>query len=332
MAHVKAGEHEQAWRLLSPTTRSPRSTAASATTRARASATAPSSTARCRFTRSNGSWVIWRWSGRGVRSVPRRHRQARAGDRGGAERAVGRLPPRPARPRGRDSGCRAGAGRDDALRNPRLPAAARRAGGGDRPDRGALACASSAGTGSRTSTPSGARGASTPCSSRSARTCQAGRDPCPDAGRIVDAVSFLRDVAAGERPVIGRRVAVYGGGNTAMDAARVARRMGAEDALIVYRRTAPADAGARGEAADAEREGVRINWLRTITAMDGLRPEGRGDGVGRDRIPTADGAVRDPRGRYGDPRARARRRDTGFLRGVPGVEFDRDGTVRYRAR
>ena len=36
--------------------------------------------------------------------------------------------------------------------------------------------------------------------------------PSMDAGRIVDAVSFLRDVASGERPVIGRRVAVYGGG------------------------------------------------------------------------------------------------------------------------
>src|SRR6202522_3125617 len=61
--------------------------------------------------------------------------------------------------------------------------------------------------------------------------------PAKDAGRIVDAVSFLRSVASGERPVVGRRVAVYGGGNIAMDAARVARRLGANDAIIVYRRT-----------------------------------------------------------------------------------------------
>ena len=53
--------------------------------------------------------------------------------------------------------------------------------------------------------------------------------PSADATKMVDAVSFLRDVAKGERPVIGRRVAVYGGGNTAMDAARVARRLGAEE-------------------------------------------------------------------------------------------------------
>jgi NADPH-dependent glutamate synthase beta subunit-like oxidoreductase len=59
--------------------------------------------------------------------------------------------------------------------------------------------------------------------------------PAREAGRIVDAVSFLRSVASGARPVIGRRVAVYGGGNTAMDAARVARRLGADEALIVYR-------------------------------------------------------------------------------------------------
>src|SRR5215470_4842663 len=48
--------------------------------------------------------------------------------------------------------------------------------------------------------------------------------PAADAGRIVDALSFLRHIAEGEPPVIGRKVAVYGGGNTAMDAARVARR------------------------------------------------------------------------------------------------------------
>ena len=66
--------------------------------------------------------------------------------------------------------------------------------------------------------------------------------PAGDAGRIVDALSFLRSAAEGERPVIGRRVAVYGGGNTAMDAARVARRLGADDTLIVYRRTRGPDA------------------------------------------------------------------------------------------
>ena len=57
--------------------------------------------------------------------------------------------------------------------------------------------------------------------------------PAKDAGRIVDAVSFLRSVASGERPVSGRRVAVYGAGNTAMDAARVARRLGADIGVMM---------------------------------------------------------------------------------------------------
>src|SRR5579875_1912696 len=89
--------------------------------------------------------------------------------------------------------------------------------------------------------------------------------PARDAGRIIEAVPFLREVAAGDRPVIGRRVAVYGGGNTAMDAARVAKRLGAQDTMIVYRRTRERMPAHEEEAAEAEREGVRINWLRTIT-------------------------------------------------------------------
>ena len=93
--------------------------------------------------------------------------------------------------------------------------------------------------------------------------------PARDAGPIVDAVSFLRSVASGEQPVIGRRVAVYGGGNTAMDAARVARRLGAEEALIVYRRTREQMPAHEEEAEDAEREAVRINWLRTIKEFEG---------------------------------------------------------------
>src|SRR5271155_3693264 len=104
--------------------------------------------------------------------------------------------------------------------------------------------------------------------------------PARDAGTMVDAVSFLRSVASGERPAVGRHVAVYGGGNTAMDAARVARRLGAEDAVIVYRRTREQMPAHQEEAEDAEREGVRINWLRTISAFDGpeLRVEVKGLG------------------------------------------------------
>jgi NADPH-dependent glutamate synthase beta subunit-like oxidoreductase len=150
--------------------------------------------------------------------------------------------------------------------------------------------------------------------------------PARDASKIIDAVPFLRDVAAGERPVIGRRVAVYGGGNTAMDAARVARRLGAQDAMIVYRRTREQMPAHEEEAADAEQEGVRINWLRTIAAFDGpeltvevmeLDGDGRPHPTGRLETLAADTIIM----------AVGQDADTAFLRQVPDVEFKQDGTV-----
>jgi NADPH-dependent glutamate synthase beta subunit-like oxidoreductase len=151
--------------------------------------------------------------------------------------------------------------------------------------------------------------------------------PAMDAGPVVDAVEFLRGVASGERPVIGRRVAIYGGGNTALDAARTARRLGAEEALIVYRRTREQMPAHEEEAQDAEREGVRINWLRTIKAFEGeqlqvevmeLDETGFPQGTGRFETLQADSVIL----------ALGQESDTEFLRSVPGVEFERDGTVR----
>ena len=61
--------------------------------------------------------------------------------------------------------------------------------------------------------------------------------PSGDASRILDALAVLRSVDAGDPPQLGRRVLVYGGGNTALDAARTVKRLGATETLIVYRRT-----------------------------------------------------------------------------------------------
>src|ERR1700688_1264455 len=60
--------------------------------------------------------------------------------------------------------------------------------------------------------------------------------PARDAIKVLDAVSLLRGVEADAAPRLGRRVVVYGGGNTAMDDPRTVRRMGASEAMIVYRR------------------------------------------------------------------------------------------------
>src|ERR1019366_5238791 len=60
--------------------------------------------------------------------------------------------------------------------------------------------------------------------------------PAGDSARILDAVSFLHEVADENPPLLGRRVVIYGGGDTAMDAARTAQRLGATEAVVVYRR------------------------------------------------------------------------------------------------
>jgi len=92
--------------------------------------------------------------------------------------------------------------------------------------------------------------------------------PARDSGRILDAVSYLAAVEKGEEPKLGRRVAVYGGGNTAMDAARTAKRLGAEEAMIIYRRDREHMPAHEMEAIEAEAEGIKINWLRTIREID----------------------------------------------------------------
>jgi formate dehydrogenase beta subunit len=88
--------------------------------------------------------------------------------------------------------------------------------------------------------------------------------PATDATRMLDAVAMLHQVAAGERPLLGRRVVVYGGGDTAIDAARTARRLGANDTLIVYRRDRAHMPAHAFELTEALEEGIHVKWLRTI--------------------------------------------------------------------
>ena len=87
--------------------------------------------------------------------------------------------------------------------------------------------------------------------------------PAGDAARIVDAVSVLRSMEGAEKPMLGRKVVVYGGGNTAIDVARTVKRMGAEP-IIVYRRTRDKAPAHDFEIEEALQEGVMIKWLSTI--------------------------------------------------------------------
>jgi NADPH-dependent glutamate synthase beta subunit-like oxidoreductase len=92
--------------------------------------------------------------------------------------------------------------------------------------------------------------------------------PAGDARRITDAVAVLHQMAGDAKPLLGRRVVVYGGGNTAVDVARTARRLGAEESIIVYRRTRERMPAHHHEVEEALEEGVKLKWLSTIAAAE----------------------------------------------------------------
>jgi NADPH-dependent glutamate synthase beta subunit-like oxidoreductase len=92
--------------------------------------------------------------------------------------------------------------------------------------------------------------------------------PAGSASHVLDALDVLRATSEDEPLRLGRRVAVYGGGNTALDAARTARRLGADEAVVVYRRTRERMPAHDQEMREAEEEGIRFRWLSTIDEVD----------------------------------------------------------------
>lgn len=86
---------------------------------------------------------------------------------------------------------------------------------------------------------------------------------CPgeDLEGVLGGIDFLREVALGEKPDIGDKVAVVGGGNTAMDACRTALRLGAKEVYIVYRRTQAEAPAEEIEIEEAHEEGVIFRFL-----------------------------------------------------------------------
>lgn len=85
--------------------------------------------------------------------------------------------------------------------------------------------------------------------------------PGEDLKGVVNAVDFLRDVALGKHVEVGQRVAVVGGGNSAIDAARTAKRLGAEKVTILYRRSREEMPALPHEVEEAERDHVKVEIL-----------------------------------------------------------------------
>ena len=93
--------------------------------------------------------------------------------------------------------------------------------------------------------------------------------PAGGSAKVMDAVQLLADMEGEDKPMLGRRVVIYGGGNTAIDAARTAKRLGAEEAVIVYRRNRDRMPAHDSEVTEAEEEGIMMRWLSTIKHIDG---------------------------------------------------------------
>lgn len=151
--------------------------------------------------------------------------------------------------------------------------------------------------------------------------------PAQEASKILDAVSFLKEADGNSenKPLLGRRVAIYGGGNTAMDAARTAKRLGADEAMIIYRRDREHMPAHEFEADEALSEGVKIHWLSSIKNMET-------SSITVEKMQVVDGKAM-PTGEYETLEADSlilalgQEADTDFLKTIDGIVFKEDGTT-----
>lgn len=150
--------------------------------------------------------------------------------------------------------------------------------------------------------------------------------PACDSHRVLTAVNLLHGSENGTPPKLGRRVAIYGAGNTAMDAARTAMRQGAEETTIIFfsdRKHMQAEAF---EAEEALSEGIRIKWLSSIRQI--------GDGEIKVEIMALDAQGKpQPTGEFETLQedsvvlALGQQAESGFLGKLPGIAFNPDGTL-----
>ncbi len=149
--------------------------------------------------------------------------------------------------------------------------------------------------------------------------------PAGEASKILDAVAVLRSMEGEDKPLLGRKVVVYGGGNTALDVARTAKRLGASESIIVYRRTRAKMPAHDFEVEEALEEGVMMKWLSTIKRMD----EGR---IIVEKMELDEKGFPQPTGKFETLEADSivlalgQDVDLGLLNGLPGLTI-KDGVV-----
>lgn len=150
--------------------------------------------------------------------------------------------------------------------------------------------------------------------------------PAAESAKILDAVAVLRSMEGEDKPMLGRRVVVYGGGNTAIDVARTAKRLGAEEAIIVYRRTRDKMPAHDFEVEEALQEGVMMRWLSTIKQV------GDGGAITVEKMELDENGKPVPTGEFDTLEADSvvlalgQDVDLGLLNGVPDLAFV-DGVV-----
>jgi NADPH-dependent glutamate synthase beta subunit-like oxidoreductase/Pyruvate/2-oxoacid:ferredoxin oxidoreductase delta subunit len=85
--------------------------------------------------------------------------------------------------------------------------------------------------------------------------------PGEDLDGVIKAVDFLKDVSLGKHVKIGEKVAVVGGGNSAIDAARTSKRLGAKEVVVLYRRSREEMPALPSEVEEAEKDDVKFYFL-----------------------------------------------------------------------
>lgn len=149
--------------------------------------------------------------------------------------------------------------------------------------------------------------------------------PAGEAAKILDAVQVLRSMEGEDKPLLGRRVVIYGGGNTALDVARTAKRLGADEAVIVYRRTREKMPAHDFEVEEALEEGVMMKWLSTIKNVEAGE-------ITVEKMALDETGFPQPTGEYETLKADSvvlalgQDVDLSLLEGVPGLEI-KDGVV-----